>query len=41
MISFSVCLLFVLLFIMFAFGDVFVCLLFVLLLIMFAFGDGS
>lgn len=41
MISFPVCLLFVLLFIMFAFGDVFVSLLFVLLLIMFAFGDGD
>lgn len=41
MISFSVCLLFVLLFIMFAFGDVFVSLLFVLLLVMFAFGDGD
>lgn len=41
MIALSVCLLFVLLFIMFAFGDVFVSLLFVLLLVMFAFGDGS
>lgn len=39
MISFPVCLLFVLLFIMFAFGDVFVSLLFVLLLfITLAFG---
>lgn len=41
MISFSVCLLFVILFIMFAFEDVFVSLLFVLLLFMFAFGVGS
>ena len=42
MISFSVCLLFVLLFIMFAFGDVFVPLLFLLLLfITLAFRDGS
>ena len=41
MISFSVFLLFVILFIMFTLGDVFVSLLFVLLLFMFSFGVGS
>ena len=41
MVSFSVFLLFVILFIMFTLGDVFVSLLFVLLLFMFSFGVGS
>ena len=41
MVSFPVFLLFVILFIMFTLGDVFVCLLFVLLLFMFSFGIGS
>ena len=41
MVSFSVFLLFVILFIMFTLGDVFVSLLFVLLLFMFSFGIGS
>lgn len=40
MVSFSVFLLFVILFIMFTLGDVFVSLLFVLLLFMFSFGIG-
>ena len=41
MIDFSLCLIALLLFIMFAFGDVFVSLLFILLLVMFAFGAGD
>lgn len=41
MIDFSICLIALLLFIMFALGDVFVSLLFILLLVMFAFGAGD
>lgn len=41
MVSFPVFLLFVILFIMFTLGDVFVSLLFVLLFFMFSFGIGS